>query len=136
MSDCIFCKIVEGQLPSFTIYQDGHFLVILDRYPTAIGHVLIIPKRHVADIYSLNNEEAAALMPLAQKVASKMNDYLEMDGLNLLQSNGEAAGQIINHFHLHLIPRYKNDSITINGPQTGQSAKELEQIAKQLNIPM
>ena len=134
MADCIFCKIVNGELPAFVIYEDGHFMVILDRYPSAKGHVLIIPKRHATDIYSLNQEEAAALIPLTQKVSAKLRDTLAMDGLNLVQNNGKAAGQVVFHFHLHLIPRYVNDGVVIKGTPTGQSEDELQQLIELLKL--
>jgi len=134
MSNCIFCSIVEGRIPAYVIYQDGYYLAIMDRYPSAKGHVLILPKRHVADIYGLNQDEAAALIPLAQKIAAKLQDKLGMDGLNLVQNNGKAAGQEIDHFHLHLVPRYKNDGVIIKGVPTGQSPEELEQLADLLKL--
>ena len=134
MSDCIFCSIVEGSISAFVLYEDDYYLAILDRYPSARGHTLILPKRHVADIYGLNHEEAANLMSIAQKVSAKMRDVLGMDGLNLLQNNGKAAGQVIDHFHLHLIPRYENDGVIIKGVPTGQTLEELEQMAGALKL--
>ena len=134
MSNCIFCSIIDGSLPSYTIYEDRYFRIIMDRYPSAKGHVLILPKRHVADIYGLNAEEAAALIPLAQKTAEKMRDVLGMDGLNLLQNNGKAAGQVVDHFHLHLLPRYENDGVIIKGVPTGQTPEELELLAELLKL--
>jgi len=134
MSNCIFCSIVEGRLPSYEIYQDEYYKVIMDRYPSAKGHVLIMPKRHVADIYGLNQEEAAALMPLAQKIADIMRDTLGMIGLNLLQNNGEAAGQVVDHFHLHLLPRYENDGIRFGGKPTDPPLEELERLAGLLKL--
>ena len=129
MSNCIFCAIVEGRLPSYVIYQDEYLKAVMDRYPGTKGHVIIMPKRHVADIYGLNAEEAAALIPLAQKIAEKMRDTLGMKGLNLLQNNGKAAGQEIDHFHLHLIPRYENDGIRMGAKPTDPPLEELERIA-------
>jgi len=136
MSNCIFCSIVEGRIPAYVIYQDEYYLAIMDRYPSAQGHVLILPKRHVADIYGLNAEEAAALIPLAQRIASKMRDTLgaEMQGLNLVQNSGKAAGQEIMHFHLHLIPRYKNDNVRFAAKPTDPSLEELERLAAQLKL--
>ena len=134
MSNCIFCSIVDGSIPSYEVYQDEYFKVIMDRYPCAKGHVLIMPKRHVADIYGLNAEEAAALIPLAQRVAEKIRDVLGMDGLNLLQNNGKAAGQVVDHFHLHLLPRYENDGIKFGGKPTDPPLEELEQTAELLKM--
>jgi len=135
VSNCIFCSIVEGHIPAFIIYQDENYFVIMDRYPSTQGHVLILPKRHVADIYGLNAEEAAALIPLAQKVSAKMRDTLAMAGLNLMQNNGKAAGQVIDHFHLHLVPRYENDGVSISSnPNFDRSENELGRLTKLLDL--
>ena len=106
--NCIFCKIAEGQIPSATIYEDGDFKVILDIGPAAKGHALILVKEHYANIYELPEALAAKAMVLAKKLAIHMTEKLNCDGFNLLQNNGEVAGQTVFHFHLHLIPRYKN----------------------------
>lgn len=107
--DCIFCKIANGEIPARTIYEDQMFRVILDLSPATRGHALIIPKDHFQDLFDLGSEQAAALLEVAQEVGTHMKEVLGMDGLNLVQNNGEIAGQTIFHFHLHLIPRYKND---------------------------
>ena len=108
-SNCIFCKIAAGEIPSKTIYEDGTFRVILDISPATRGHALIIPKEHYANIYELPEEQAAAAIILAKKLASHMAEALECDGFNIIQNNGEAAGQTVFHFHMHLIPRYEKD---------------------------
>lgn len=108
--DCIFCKIVSGEIPSRKLYEDDDFIVIMDLNPTSKGHSLIIPKEHYANLYELDEDLAAKAMKLAKKMAAKMTDILGCDGFNLLQNNGECAGQTIFHFHLHLIPRYSNDT--------------------------
>lgn len=108
-SNCIFCKIAAGEIPSKTIYEDGTFRVILDISPATRGHALIIPKEHYANIYELPEEQAAGAMVLAKKLASKMAEALKCDGFNIIQNNGEAAGQTVFHFHMHLIPRYEKD---------------------------
>jgi len=135
MSNCIFCSIVEGRIPAFIIYQDKNLLAIMDRYPSTRGHILILPKRHVADIYGLNAEEAAAIIPLAQRISAKMRDALGMEGLNLIQNNGKVAGQVIDHFHLHLLPRYENDGVRISAnPDSDQSVEELERLKALLKL--
>ena len=108
--DCIFCKIAAGEIPSRKLYEDEDFVVILDLNPTSKGHALIIPKEHYANLYEIDEEVAAKAMKLAKKMALKMTDVLGCDGFNLLQNNGESAGQTIFHFHMHLIPRYSEDS--------------------------
>lgn len=113
MSDCIFCKIAEGDIPSATIYEDEDFRVILDLGPASKGHALIIPKHHAENIYDLSDETAAKVMVLAKKMAAKLTEAFQCDGFNILQNNGKIAGQTVFHFHLHLIPRYKGDNIKL-----------------------
>lgn len=111
--NCIFCKIAVGEIPSATIYEDGDFRVILDIEPASKGHALILPKEHYANLYELPDELAAKALIVAKKVIAKMTDIVGCDGYNILQNNGEAAGQTVFHFHMHLIPRYKDDDVTI-----------------------
>ena len=111
---CIFCKILKGEIPSFVIYEDELFKVILDRFPAAKGHMLILPKNHCKDIFELPEAEAEALYPLAKKLAMGIKDRFGADGVNIVQNNGLAAGQSVDHFHLHLIPRYIGDGVILN----------------------
>lgn len=106
--NCIFCKIISGEIPSNTIYEDEEFKVILDASPASRGHALILPKEHCADIYEIDEEVAARAMKLAKKMAVHMTAVLGCDGFNIVQNNHEIAGQTVFHFHMHLIPRYKN----------------------------
>lgn len=108
-ADCIFCKIAAGEIPSKTIYEDEQFRVIMDISPATKGHALILPKEHYPNLYEIPEEVAADAMKLAKKLAKKMTEALPCDGFNLVQNNGEVAGQTVFHFHMHLIPRYKND---------------------------
>lgn len=111
MSDCTFCKIANGEIPSATLYEDEDFRVILDLGPASKGHALILPKAHAANIYEISDDMAAKAMILAKKMATKMTEALKCDGFNIVQNNGEPAGQTVFHFHMHLIPRYKNDNV-------------------------
>ncbi len=111
--NCIFCKIAAGDIPSATIYEDEDFRVILDIEPASVGHALILPKGHYANLYELPDELAAKALVLAKKVVTKMTDIVGCDGYNILQNNGEAAGQTVFLFHMHLIPRYTEDKVTI-----------------------
>ncbi|MBQ8662583.1 MAG: HIT family protein [Eubacterium sp.] len=115
-NNCIFCKLANGDIPTNVIYEDEMFTVIMDAAPASKGHALILPKDHYANIYELPEETAAAALVLAKKLAAKMTDALKCDGLNVVQNNGEAAGQTVFHFHMHLIPRYQDgdDFITWN----------------------
>ena len=113
MSDCIFCKIANGEIPSATLYEDEDFRVILDLGPASKGHALILPKAHAANIYEISDDMAAKAMILAKKMATKMTEALKCDGFNIVQNNGEPAGQTVFHFHMHLIPRYEGDQVGI-----------------------
>lgn len=129
-SECIFCKIVAGEIPSNTIYEDDEFRVILDLAPAAKGHALILPKEHYADLYEIDEEVAARAMKLAKKLAIHMTEVLGCDGFNILQNNHEVAGQTVFHFHMHLIPRYKdakNNDILVWSHETF-SAEEMAEI--------
>ena len=131
--NCIFCKIANGEIPSRTVYEDADFRAILDLGPATKGHALILPKEHAANLYELPDEIAAKVLPVAKKVAALMKDRLGCAGLNLVQNNGELAGQTIMHFHLHLIPRYENDGQTILWRPTEPSAEELDAVLRQLS---
>ena len=124
--NCIFCKIANGEIPSKTLYEDDAFRVILDLGPAAKGHALILPKEHYENLYELPDKTAAGAMLLAKKMAALMKEKLGCDGLNLIQNNGETAGQTVFHFHMHLIPRYKDDGQKIGWVQGKAEAEELE----------
>ena len=124
--NCIFCKIAAGDIPSATIYEDDDFRVILDIEPASKGHALILPKEHYANLYELPDELAAKALVVAKKVISKMTDVVGCDGYNVLQNNGETAGQTVFHFHMHLIPRYEKDDVTISWKQ-GTITEELKE---------
>ena len=113
MSECIFCRIANGEIPSATLYEDDDFRVILDLGPASKGHALILPKSHAANIYELPDELAGKAMVLAKKMAGRMTEALECDGFNIVQNNGEVAGQTVFHFHVHLIPRYEGDQVNV-----------------------
>ncbi len=123
--NCIFCKLANGDIPTNVIYEDDMFTVIMDAAPASKGHALILPKEHYANLYELPEETAAATLVLAKKLAAKMTDALGCDGLNVVQNNGEAAGQTVFHFHMHLIPRYKDgdDFITWNHAEISDEEK-------------
>ena len=111
--NCIFCKLANGDIPTATLYEDEDFRVILDASPAAKGHALIIPKEHYANLYELDDELASKVLVLAKKMITKLTDILGCDGYNIVQNNGEAAGQTVFHFHMHLIPRHKDDGVVL-----------------------
>ncbi len=132
MSDCIFCKIAQGEIPSKTIYEDEKFRVILDLAPVTKGHALILPKKHALNLFELSDETAAEAIVLAKKIAGKMREKLKCDGLNLLQNNGDTAGQTIHHFHIHVIPRYEGDGQELGWVPNEATQEELEMVKKEI----
>lgn len=127
-TDCIFCKIVNGEIPSFTIYEDEELKVIFDRFPSSIGHTLLIPKKHVETIFDLDPDKGARLFKRAILISNVLKETLRFDGMNMLQNNGEAAGQTVNHFHLHLIPRYQDDHVRIGWSTSDPAMEEFEDL--------
>lgn len=130
--DCIFCKLANGVFPTNSIYEDDKFNVILDNGPATKGHALILPKEHADDLFELPDETAAEAFKLAKKLGKHIVETLGADGLNVVQNNGEAAGQTVRHFHLHLIPRYNNDGQKIQWEPTSPSSEELVKIKEEL----
>ena len=126
MENCVFCNLANGIWDSATLYEDDDFRVILDLGPAAKGHALILPKAHYANIYEIPEELAAKAIVLAKKMAGIMTEALGCDGFNIVQNNGEAAGQTVFHFHMHLIPRYKDDKAGF-----GWNTGELDEATKQ-----
>ena len=114
MENCIFCKIASGEIPSATLYEDEDFRVILDLGPATRGHSLILPKKHAANISEMPDELLGRAMSVAKKVAVAMKEGLSCDGVNVVQNNGEAAGQTVFHFHMHIIPRYTGDNAGVS----------------------
>jgi histidine triad (HIT) family protein len=108
--DCIFCKIAAGEIPSETVYEDEQFRAILDLGPASKGHTLILPKEHFQDLTALQEPYLSAVLPLAAKIGEAMKKGLGCAGFNLVQNNGEAAGQTVKHFHMHVIPRYEDET--------------------------
>lgn len=130
--DCIFCKIGKGEIPSATIYETSDFKVILDVSPANRGHALILTKEHFDNIFEMDAETAAKLFSLATVVARAIKAETQCEGMNIVQNNGEIAGQTVNHFHLHLIPRFKDDEVKITWKQKEANAEDSQELAKAL----
>lgn len=130
--ECIFCKIADGAIPSATIFENSDFRVILDVSPATRGHALILPKEHFNDIFDMDSDTAAKLFVLAAAVARAMKQVLKCDGLNVVQNNGEIAGQTVFHFHMHLIPRYKDDHVKLEWDHLIFAEEELASIAAEI----
>lgn len=111
--NCIFCKIAGGEIPSATLYEDEEFRVILDLNPASRGHALVLPKDHYANLFEIPADVLGRAAAVAKTVGTKLYEGLHADGFNLVQNNGEAAGQTVFHFHMHLIPRFKGDTVSV-----------------------
>lgn len=134
MENCIFCKIANSEIPSATVYEDADFRAILDIAPAAKGHVIILPKKHAANLFEADEELLSKALLVAKKVAAAMMKALGCDGVNVLQNNFEAAGQTVFHLHIHLIPRYKEDGLKIAAwPQGGYADGESAALAKKIS---
>lgn len=126
--NCIFCKIANGEIPSATLYEDNSFRVILDLNPASKGHALVLPKEHYANAFEIPEETAGKAFAVAKKVGEKLYQGLHADGLNILQNNGVVAGQTVFHFHIHMVPRYENDTVGLSwkpGKLTEEDRKEI-----------
>ena len=124
--DCIFCKLANGDIPTNSIYEDEVVKVIFDASPAAPGHILILPKNHYDDIYSMDDKTAAHVFKVAVKLSKAYRKALDFDGLNIVQNNGEAAGQTVMHFHMHVIPRYAGGEDMVSWDPKPAKREELE----------
>ncbi len=133
---CIFCKLANGEIPTNSIYEDDDFKVILDADPATKGHALVLPKEHFANLLEMDDAVAAKALPVAKKIAKRMIEKLGCVGINIVQNNGEAAGQTVHHFHIHVIPRYEDDpDKTICGwSHQSFSDAETAEVVKKLRV--
>ncbi len=111
MENCIFCKIIAGEIPTTKIYEDADSFVFLDVNPINPGHTLLIPKEHHENIHEMPDELLEKLMPVAKKIANAIKVGMVADGVNIGQNNGQAAGQAVWHYHMHIIPRFSGDGL-------------------------
>lgn len=116
MNNCIFCKIANGEIKSNVVYEDNDFIAILDLSPATKGHILLIPKTHAANLLELPDAVASKVLPVAKKIINAQKEVLGFTNYNLIQNNGRIAGQTVDHYHLHLIPRYSIDEISLWTP--------------------
>jgi len=137
MGDCIFCKIIKGELPSSKIYEDKDFFAFLDIQPINKGHILIIPKKHAELISEMDSESIGKMMILGERVSSAVRKTnLKCDGINLLIADGEAAGQEVFHVHLHIIPRFLDDGFGFKFPEGYEDKperKDLDEVAEEIH---
>ena len=131
MKDCIFCKIIVGEIPCNKVYEDNNTLAFLDIKPVNQGHCLVIPKEHFEDILDTKEEHLKAIMITTKKVAKAVMEATKAQGFNIHINTKEAAGQVVNHTHFHIIPRFTNDGLKL-WPQHSLEEKEMQEIAKKI----
>lgn len=121
-ADCLFCKIVAGEIPSARVHEDERTVAFMDSNPGTRGHLLVVPREHVADLHDIGDDDLAAVARTARALAARVVDRLGADGVNILQNNGRAAWQSVFHYHVHVLPRYAGDPIEL--PWTPQPGDE------------
>jgi histidine triad (HIT) family protein len=137
MEDCVFCKIINNEIPSYKIYEDDLVLAFLDNHPVVKGHTLVIPKKHAQDIFEIEEKYLERIISVAKKISNKMKDNFNADGVNFYHASGAAAEQSVFHFHLHIIPRRNDDNIHFTSVVTNKEAvseEEFEEAVAKLKI--
>ena len=132
VENCIFCRIANGEIPSATVYEDENFRAILDLNPASKGHTIILPKEHYKDVCELDEAVAEKVLPVSAKIGNAMKKSLGCTGFNLVQNNGESAGQTVFHFHMHVIPRYEEGPEMVTWTPNQSKPDDLQQIAAQI----
>ena len=132
MSECIFCKIVEGSIPSHKVFEDAHTYAFLDIFPANRGHTLVIPKKHCKDIFEADHATYSAVAGTAKAVAELLNSKLEPEGVTIFQMNREAGWQSVFHLHMHVIPRWSQDQLHKPWDIAAATDADLSQVMEQL----
>ncbi|MBI2121007.1 MAG: HIT family protein [Parcubacteria group bacterium] len=132
MDDCIFCKIVAGEIPSAKIYEDEHALAFLDANPNNHGHTLVVPKTHAKNILDISGDALAQTMPTLKKVSRAVFDGMGAAGLNITMNNERPAGQVIFHLHIHIIPRFEGDGLKVWTRKMPYKDGEMEMVAEKI----
>jgi len=127
-NDCIFCEIVQGRSPAHRVFEDERTLVFMDIFPVADGHTLVIPKHHCTNLLDAHPSDLEAVIARSREVAHAIRSVVDPDGIGVFQLNGAAAGQTVFHYHMHLIPRFKGDTLQIHTRKPGDP-KRLAEIA-------
>ena len=130
--DCIFCKIAAGEAPSQIVQEDERTVAFMDISPCARGHALVVPREHARNLYEISDDELAATMAAARRLAERMRDRLRCDGVNLLNSTEPAAWQTIFHFHVHVIPRFEGDDLRPPAKPREMGEEEIAEVAEQI----
>jgi histidine triad (HIT) family protein len=131
-TDCIFCKIIAGELPGQIIDQDDRTVAFMDINPATRGHALVVPRKHARDLLEIGPDELDAVMRAAQRLARRAHERLQADGVNLINSCGAPAWQTVFHFHVHVIPRYENDPLRLPWTPAEGDPEEIAAVAERL----
>ncbi|WP_250278172.1 HIT family protein [[Clostridium] colinum] len=126
--ECIFCKIINGDIPCNKVFENDNFIAILDAFPANEGHTLIIPKKHYKDIFEIDEDMLKEGYAISRKIANGIKKALNIENINILQNNGALAGQTVNHFHIHVIPRIENDDVVIKSKAINIDNEKIEKI--------
>lgn len=132
MENCIFCKIIKGEIDSKTVYEDDNFKAIMDISPAAMGHVIVLAKNHAEDIFEMTEEDLSKALIVARKVARAVKDATGCDGVNILQNNGLAANQTVLHYHIHIIPRFEKDNVKIKWEPLSPGMDDISVMAEKI----
>jgi histidine triad (HIT) family protein len=132
VSDCTFCKIVAGQLPSYRVLEDEHALAFLNIRPAAPGHMLVVPRVHARDVWEISNASHGEVADMVHRVATLLKTTFAPEGVNVKHNTGEAAGQDVFHYHVHLVPRWRGDGLRLTWNSPPASSRELEQVLERV----
>jgi len=136
MSDCVFCRIVAGQIPSTRVYEDDHTLAFMDIGHVNPGHTLVAVKKHAANLYELDEAQAAAVARATVKIAKAIKAAFQPEGLSVYQANGKPAGQTVFHYHVHLLPRHAGDGMELTWPVKNPPREQLEDYAGKIKAKL
>ena len=132
MSDCVFCRIVAGQIPSTRVFEDEHTLAFMDLGQVNPGHVLVAVKKHAPNLFELDEQQAAAIARACVRVSKAIQNAFKPEGLSVYQANGKAAGQTVFHYHVHLLPRHAGDGMELVWPVKNPPREKLEDYAEKI----
>ena len=130
---CIFCNIISGEIPSYKVYEDDNFYAFLDISQATYGHTLVVPKQHFGNLFAMPDFLLEKMLILVRDLASKIKTATNCKGINILNNNGEAAGQSVHHFHIHIIPRYDNDNFSIKAIENKLNNEEFKALLFKIN---
>lgn len=133
-ANCIFCKIVAGEIPSIKVYENEHVLAFMDINPVSTGHVLVIPKGHWRDLFDMPDEQLGFVAASVRKVAHSVRAALSPDGVSITQANGRGAAQSVLHYHVHIVPRTMGDDLKINWELVPGNMEEIASVAERIRI--